>query len=77
MGLLDSSHIPTDGHVVTHIRIDRIGNAGGKELWWVALSFEDGSTKPSGMFTDRGSAEDLGSTLAAEWGVERVVTIVV
>lgn len=77
MGLLDTPDISTEGRHVTHIRVDRIGNAGGKELWWVALSFEDGSTKPSGMFTDAGSAEALGKRLAAQWGVEVVITHVV
>lgn len=77
MGLLDTQDISTDGRRVTHIRVDRIGNAGGKELWWVALAFEDESTKPSGMFTDAESAEALGRQLAEQWGVEAVVTHVV
>jgi len=77
MGLLDTPDIPTDGHRVTHVRVDRIGNAGGKELWWVALAFEDESTKPSGMFTDLESAEELGRRLAGQWGVEVEVTYVV
>ncbi len=77
MGLLDSSYVPTEGHKVVRVRVDRIGNAGGRELWWVALAFEDESTKPSGMFADRAEAEALGQQLAAEWGVETVVTLVV
>lgn len=77
MGVLDSSNIPTDGRTVTHVRLDRIGNAGDKELWWVALAFEDGSTKPSGMFTDYETADGLSASLAQEWGVEVVVTRVV
>lgn len=77
MGMLDSSEIQTDGRKVTHVRVDRIGNAGEKELWWVALAFEDGSTKPSGMFTDYESANSLGDQLAADWGVDIVVTRVV
>lgn len=77
MGILDSSNVPIEGHKVTHIRVDRIGNAGGRELWWVALAFEDESTKPSGMFTDFESARSLGENLAAEWNVDAVVTHVV
>lgn len=77
MGLLDSSHIPTDGRRVTRVRVDRIGAAGAQELWWVALAFEDESTKPSGMFTDYDSAYALGSDLAATWGVEVAVNRVV
>lgn len=74
MGLLDSSNVPTEGHSVVHVRVDRIGATGEKELWWVALAFEDGSTKPSGMFTDYETANELGQKLAAEWGVTVVVT---
>ena len=74
MGLLDSSNVPTDGHQVSHIRVDRIGNAGDKELWWVALAFEDESTKPSGMFTDYDSAYALGEQLSTEWNVPIAVT---
>ncbi len=77
MGLLDSPEISTEGRKVTHVRVDRIGSAGAKSLWWVALAFEDGSTKPSGMFTDRDSAHQLGSELAASWGVDVHVTHVV
>ena len=77
MGLLETPDIPTEGRRVTHVRVDRIGSAGGKELWWVALAFDDESTKPSGMFTDAESADALGKQLAAQWGVEVVVTHVV
>lgn len=77
MGVLDSSNIPTDGRSVSHVRLDRIGNAGEKELWWVALAFEDGSTKPSGMFTDYDTADELSAALAREWRVQVVVTRIV
>lgn len=77
MGLLDTPDIPIAGHTVTHIRVDRIGNAGGRELWWVALAFEDESTKPQGMFTDFESANELGTSLAEQWKVEVRVTHVV
>lgn len=77
MGILDSTEVSTEGHKVIHVRVDRIGNAGEKELWWVALAFEDGSTKPSGMFTDFDTANTLGSRLAGDWGVETVITHVV
>lgn len=77
MGVLDSSHIDADGRKITHVRVDRIGSAGEKELWWVALAFEDGSTKPSGMFTDYETARELGDRLAAEQQLEVVVTRVV
>lgn len=73
MGILDSN-VPIDGRTVTHVRVDRIGSAGGQELWWVALAFEDGSTKPSGMFTDYEAAQALGRSLASEWNVEVVVS---
>ncbi|MDP2299656.1 MAG: hypothetical protein U1E08_03475 [Coriobacteriia bacterium] len=77
MGILDTPDIPVEGRTVTRVRVDRIGNAGGKELWWVALAFEDESTKPAGMFTDFESADELGRKLAADWGVDAVVTHVV
>ena len=44
MGILDSSNIPTDGRKVVRVRCDRIGSAGGRELWWVALAFADDTT---------------------------------
>ena len=77
MGLLDASNISEEGRKVVRIRVDRIGNAGGKELWWVALAFDDESTKPQGMFSDFDSATALGQKLAAEWAVDSVVTYVV
>ena len=72
MGTLDSS-VSAEGRKVTAVRVDRIGNAGDRELWWVALQFDDGGTKPSGMYTDYESASVLGAQLAAEWSVEIVV----
>ena len=77
MGTIDSSNISLEGHTVVRVRVDRIGNAGEKELWWVALALEDDTTKPSGMFTDYETAYALGQDLAAQWGVEVAVTKVV
>jgi phosphomannomutase len=74
MGLLDSSGVSADGRRVTHIRVDRIGNVGGNELWWVALAFDDESTKPEGMFASYDSAAALGERLAKEHGVQVVRT---
>jgi hypothetical protein len=74
MALLDSPEVPTEGHRVVRVRVDRISATGDKELWWVALGFEDGSTKPQGMFTDFISANILGSKLAADWGVEVAIS---
>lgn len=76
MGTLDSN-VSAEGRTVTAVRVDRIGNAGERELWWVALQFEDGGTKPSGMYTDYESASALGTQLAAEWSVETIVNRVV
>jgi hypothetical protein len=77
MGILDSSDVSTSGKRVVQIRCDRIGNAGGRQLWWVALGFDDESTKPSGMFGTFDEAKALADTLAAEHGVAVVVTEVV
>lgn len=77
MGLLDSSEVSTSGKKVVRVRCDRIGNAGGRELWWVALAFDDESTKPSGMFGDFSDAKTLADELATDWGVPAVVTEVV
>lgn len=74
MGILDSSNIPTDGKKVVRVRCDRIGNAGGRELWWVALAFADDTTKPAGMFGTLGEARELADALAAEWSVGVAVT---
>ncbi|MBN1192596.1 MAG: hypothetical protein JXA36_02735 [Coriobacteriia bacterium] len=74
MGLLNSSNIPTEGKRVVKVRVDRIGAAAGKELWWVALGFNDETTKPEGMFTNYDEAASLGTQLADEWHVEVVVT---
>ena len=74
---IDSNGISTEGHKIVRVRADRIGSAADKELWWVALAFEDESTKPMGMFTDFASAKALGDELAAQWGVPAVVTNVV
>lgn len=73
MGTLDSG-VSAEGRQVQHIRVDRIGNAGDRELWWVAVQFEDGSTKPSGMYTDYDSASALAGQLAKELSVEVVVS---
>lgn len=72
MGTLDSG-VSADGRSVKNVRVDRIGNAGERELWWVALQFDDGSTKPSGVYTDYASASKLAAQLATEWSVEIVV----
>ncbi len=77
MGLLDSPEVSASGKRIDHIRCDRIGNAGGRELWWVALGFEDESTKPSGMFGTREEAKALADELAAQHGVPVVVTEIV
>lgn len=74
MGLLDSSDIKTEGRKVTHIRVDRIGAATESGLWWVALAFDDGSTKPQGMYANYDDAAALGAELAKQWGVEVQVT---
>lgn len=76
MGTLDSG-VSAEGRTVQHVRVDRIGNAGDRELWWVALQFDDGSTKPSGMYTDFDAASTLGDQLAAEWSVDVVVNHIV
>lgn len=77
MGILDSSDISISGKRIVRIRCDRIGNAGGRQLWWVALGFDDESTKPSGMFGTFDEAKKLADQLAAEHGVQVVVTEVV
>lgn len=63
------SDISSTDKRVTAIRVDRIGAAGERELWWVAEAFEDGSTKPEGMFTDKQDALTLAEQLAGTWGV--------
>ena len=73
MGLLDSNDISIEGHRVIHIRVDRIGAATEGGLWWVALAFDDGSTKPQGMYANYDDAAALGAELAAKWGVEMQV----
>ena len=77
MGLLNSSEVTTEGKRVVGVRCDRIGNAGGRELWWVALAFDDESTKPSGMFGDMAGAKKLADELAPTWNVAVTVTEVV
>lgn len=77
MGLLDSSEVSTSGKKVVSVRCDRIGNAGGRQLWWVALAFDDDSTKPSGMFGSFTEAKALADELAADWHVSTAVTEVV
>jgi len=63
------SDISSDDKRVTAIRVDCIGSTGDRELWWVAEAFEDGSTKPEGMFTDKQEALTLAEELAGKWGV--------
>lgn len=77
MGRLESSEVSTSGKKIVRIRCDRIGNAGGRELWWVALGFDDETTKPSGMFGNFEDAKRLADELAAEHGVQVAVTEVV
>lgn len=77
MGILESPEVSTSGKRVVNIRCDRIGNAGGRELWWVALGLDDESTKPSGMFGDFGDAKQLADELAVQHSVQVVVTRVV
>ncbi|MHB1340813.1 MAG: hypothetical protein ACYC77_02215 [Coriobacteriia bacterium] len=71
---IDSKDISADGKRVVRIRVDRIGKAGERELWWVAEAFDDESTKPEGMFTDQPKAMALAEDLAAAWGVRVVVS---
>jgi len=66
---LDSGDISTDDKRVVRVRVDRIGAAGERELWWVAEAFEDETTKPEGMFTDKQEALALAGELAGKWGV--------
>lgn len=71
---LDSSNISPDGKRVSTIRVDRIGSTGQQELWWVAEAFEDGTTKPEGMFTDKVKAVELATELAGKWSVQVAVS---
>ena len=71
---IDSKDVSADGKRVVRIRVDRIGTAGERELWWVAEAFEDESTKPEGMFTDQPRAMALAEELASKWGVRVVVS---
>lgn len=57
-----------DPKAVTHVRVDKIGESGGG-LWWVALAFADGSTKPEGMFTSQADAMSLAEQLGTDWKV--------
>lgn len=58
-----------------HIRLDCISRSeSGLELWWVAKAFSDASTEPEGMFAKFADAEALAKKLAAENGVDVVVT---
>lgn len=70
---IESNNIPIAGRAVERIRVDRIGTVGERELWWVALSFTDETTKPEGMFTDRAQAMELAGELAAEHNVRVTV----
>jgi len=67
---IESNDVTTEGKTVVRVRVDRIGAAGDRELWWVALAFQDETTKPEGMFTDKAQALELAGSLAAEWGVQ-------
>lgn len=71
---INSQDISTDGKSVVRVRVDRIGSAGERELWWVALAFADDSTKPEGMFTDREHALELAGRLATDWDVKVVLS---
>lgn len=62
------SDVSSEGKTVSHVRIDQIGGACG--LWWVALQFADGSTKPEGMFPSRADADALAGDLASKYQVE-------
>jgi len=59
---------------VVRVRVDRIGVAGDRELWWVALAFADESTQPEGLYTDRERAMELGQSLARRHEVRLVVS---
>jgi len=67
---IDSSDISSDDKRIVRVRVDRIGAAGERELWWVAEAFEDETTKPEGMFTDKQEALALAGELAEKWGVD-------
>ena len=69
---LESDHILFDAKSVAHVRVDKIGGA-GDGLWWVALAFIDGSTKPEGMFTSQDDAMQLAQELSASWHVDLAV----
>ncbi|PKQ36751.1 MAG: hypothetical protein CVT59_11010 [Actinobacteria bacterium HGW-Actinobacteria-1] len=71
---ITSNEVSAEGKTVVRVRVDRIGAAGDRELWWVALAFEDETTKPEGMFTDKAQALGLAGTLASEWGVQVALT---
>ena len=68
------STISTSDKPVTRIRMDKIGTAGDRSLWWVAEAFADETTKPEGMFTDRQAALELAEALSAQWNVPVVVS---
>lgn len=66
---IDSEEVSARDKRVVGIRMDLIGSAGEHGLWWVAEAFNDGSTKPEGMYTDRVQARALADELAAQWHV--------
>lgn len=57
-----------DPKAASHVRVDKIGDAGGG-LWWVAIAFSNGETKPEGMFVQQAQAMELANELAAGLGV--------
>lgn len=71
---IESRDITTNDKCIVRIRLDKIGSAGDKSLWWVAEAFADESTKPEGMFTDEAAARSLADELSARWGVPVVVS---
>ncbi|MDZ4169773.1 MAG: hypothetical protein U1E26_08975 [Coriobacteriia bacterium] len=70
---LETSEALYEAHSVTHVRVDKIGGTAAG-LWWVAVAFEDGSSKPEGLFTTQDEAMKLAAELAASWHVEVQVT---
>lgn len=64
---LNATDISTEGKTLACIRCDQIGGAGG--LWWVAQEFDDGTTKPEGMYASETEARALAGMLANDFGV--------
>lgn len=70
---LEASSSLYDTDSVTHVRVDKIGGT-DDGLWWVALAFADGHSKPEGMFAAQDDAMKLAAELSSSWHVEVRVT---